>query len=121
MESPEGFANAVLWARLTSAKIDLNREENRCAALRDEMREEQEECWYWHVSAKAALDLLEELARRHPDDILFRPTGGRRANRVMELGYHLAFELAFEQRAKKIPREVQRGAGWRGFLRKLKF
>jgi hypothetical protein len=128
MESGEGLANAFLHARLTSAKINLGQTERALANatrtnkdLVNEYDELAAATWYWSSSFKALAKVFAELARKHPDDPLFRPTGLRREGGQVELQYHKLFDSLVMEEAKTMPKEVPRGAPFLSFLkRKIK-
>jgi hypothetical protein len=120
MESPEGLANAVLSARLGSAKRDAAGWEQ--AAYR-ELAARQDACdrtWYWRMVFRSLRGVFEELAKKHPTDPLFAPTGRRQENGQPELEYHRLFEKLVSAEKTKLPRDVRQGHRLTEFLKKIR-
>ncbi len=127
MESLEGLASAWGAARRgriqmeqdIAKKTNINQTRNNLSLVR-ERDELAADTWYWGTSFRAASRVFAELAKRYPNDPLFKATGKRREDGQPELAYHILFEQLYHDEAKKMPSWVSRGKEFIAFLGRVR-
>jgi hypothetical protein len=120
MESGEGLANAVLQARMNAARRDAWGWEAEFHKARAQQKESANHTWYWGVIFRAFRAVFWELAKRYPNDPLFKATGRKRLDGSPELEYHRLFAVNAEKEIAALPSDVPKGRDLKDFIAKAK-
>jgi hypothetical protein len=120
MESPEGFANAVLQARFNGAKRDINDLKDAVVRARAQQHDSANLTWYWGALFGALRVIFWDLAKRYPNDPYFKPTGRKRPDGSPELQYQKLFDSVLAKEVAAMPASVPRGAVMQSLFRKTK-
>ena len=114
--SLEGLANIGMAARLGSEMRDRISAEREVETLAEEKLKVAVSAWHWRLAFRVLNDVFIELAKRHPEDPFFKPTGRRRGNGGAELAYHAIIDRLVAKEAGTMPKWVPRGKTLTKFL-----